>query len=440
MEGLARRIGILAGGGSLPREIAECLTARGVPVFVLALAGEEDGELAGVPHETVGWGEIGRMISALKRARVTDLVIVGRVRRPDLRRLRPDLGFLLNLPSIIGIVAFGGGDDGVLRRVVAFFERKGIRVVGPQDVAPELVAGRGLLGNVELSGVDTADIELGLEVVRRLGPFDIGQGVVVAGGRVEAIEGAEGTDAMLARVARARGSCAGPSGRGEPGRRGGVLVKRPKPGQEMRVDLPAIGPQTVTRAAEAGLRGIAALSGQVLVAQRADLVAGADAAGIFIAGVEDRGVPLVRHSGGRSGAEAGAWRVRGKRAADRSQQADMLKGRRILDALAGYCTSEAVVVAKGHVLAVEAGEGAEAMLGRVRALRQWGDERSRRRIGVAVLAAHCRATPALVAAAEAAGLAGLALTDGEMAAGVIERADLGGLFLAEIAASGERAR
>ena len=136
-----RAIGILAGGGSLPREIAEHVTARGERVHIVAIAGEVDDDLAPFPVTTVGWGQIGGMVRALKDAGCSDLVIVGSVRRPDLAALRPDLGFIRSLPAILRIVA-AGGDDSVLTRVVRFFEQKGFAVGVEADVFVGLVVRR----------------------------------------------------------------------------------------------------------------------------------------------------------------------------------------------------------------------------------------------------------------------------------------------------------
>ena len=132
------------------------------------------------------------------------------------------------------------------------------------------------------------DIARGFDVVRALGPFDVGQAVVVTQGRLEAIEGAENTDAMLARLALQRRLP-----EGGVGPRRGVLVKRPKPRQEMRVDMPAIGPGTVTRALEAGLRGVAVLAKGAIALGREELARSADAGGLFIEGAVDRGVAIA---------------------------------------------------------------------------------------------------------------------------------------------------
>jgi DUF1009 family protein len=165
----------------------------------------------------------------------------------------------------------------VLSSVVRFLEGKGYRVYGAGEVAPELLAAEGNLGAKAPSPDDRADIETGFRVVSALGRLDVGQAAVVVKGRVLAVEAAEGTDAMLVRCAELR-----KGGR----RRGlaGVLVKAPKPGQEERVDLPTIGPDTVEMAAQAGLAGIAVAAGRVLIADRDATIAAAGQHGLFLVG------------------------------------------------------------------------------------------------------------------------------------------------------------
>lgn len=422
-----RVVGILAGGGSLPREIAERVVAHGDAVHIVALAGEAGDDDLPFPLTRVGWAQIGAMLGTLKRAGCTELVIVGAVTRPDLGALRPDLGFFRHLPAILRIVA-AGGDDSVLTRVVRFFENQGFEVVGPGAVAPELLVGEGPLGRTAAGPEAAADVALGFDAVRTLGPFDVGQAVVVADGRLEAIEGAEGTDGMLARVAaqrRARGGAAGaaPSG---------VLVKRPKPGQELRIDLPAIGPDTVQRAVDAGVAGIAVLAGGVLAAERATLAERADAGGLFVQGFPDPDAAIARRP-------HRDWQVESasRRPPNAPQRADATKGADLLLALSPLAASRCAVVARGHVLAVESGEGAAAAIARAGGLRQWGRRRAARRSGVAVLSDPADVAPA-VAGAAAAGLAGLALV-GHPAAALVHaaqdaklEADRLGLFLAAL--------
>lgn len=389
-----RAIGILAGGGSLPREIADHITARGDRVHIVAIAGEVDDDLATFPVTTVGWGQVGGIMRAFKDAGCREIVIVGSVRRPDLGALRPDLGFIWNLPAILRIIT-AGGDDSVLTRVVRFFEQKGFTVVAPASVAPELLADKGPLGRIAADGAQEQDVALGFSIVRALGPFDVGQAVIVAGGRVLAIEGVEGTDAMMARCAQRQRQRQGK----------GILVKRPKPGQELRVDLPAIGPATISRAAQAGLAGIAVLAGGALAAERATLVRRADEAGLFVQGFEDQ--PTDKQE--RLHAPH-SWEFAkiGRHAPRRRQRIDASKGAAVLWALAPLAPAQVLVVAGQHVIAVEAGEGVVSVLQRAKGLQQWGRWYSARRAGVAVLTQEAD-LPAAVASAAAAGLAGLAL-------------------------------
>jgi DUF1009 family protein len=338
-------VGILAGGGSLPREIADALLAEGQTPVMVGLEGEADPrDFAGHDFTPVNWGRIGQLIRTFKRKGVTDLVIVGRVTRPDLKAIRTDFGFWWNLPRIFRIVA-AGGDDSVLRRVVGFFEEHGFRVRGPADVAPRLVIGEGPYGRVAMAGSAQRDFEIGREIVGRLAPFDIGQAVAVADGAVLAIEGAEGTDAMLRRAAGLRG-----------GLRGGLLVKWPKPGQELRVDMPAVGPNTIAGVVTAGLDGIVVQAGATLAAERQAMIDAADRQSIFIEGLS-----------------SGLDRVEKTSLAD-----DGGIGLAVLDHLRSVVASRGAVVVRRHVLAVETGEGLAALVARAAGLRQWGRDGKRR--------------------------------------------------------------
>ena len=131
----SRKVGVLAGGGSLPVVVAESVAARGETVHIVAIRGEANQEIARFPHTWVDMGQIGRMVATLRGEGVTDLVIAGSVRRPDLWKVRPDAGFFRSLPQVLGLLA--GGDDSVLSRVVRFFETNGFTVRGAHEVAPD---------------------------------------------------------------------------------------------------------------------------------------------------------------------------------------------------------------------------------------------------------------------------------------------------------------
>lgn len=268
-------LGIIAGGGAVPAVVATAARAAGRPVVVFAIAGEAESALQAFPHHWVRWGEIGRLFDLLVRERVGDIVICGAVNRPDFSNIRVDLGAVLSLPKILSLMV--GGDDTVLRNVVRFFEDRSYRVVGAHTIAPELVAETGILGRIKPDAAALADIERGFQAAVLLGALDVGQATVAVGGRVVAVEGIEGTDELLARIAdlKARGRLKSPA-------RTGVMVKAAKPQQDLRVDMPTIGPRTVQAAAAAGLAGIAVEAGRVMIVDRTATVAAADAAKLFL--------------------------------------------------------------------------------------------------------------------------------------------------------------
>ena len=268
------RLGILAGRGELPRTIVEACQAAGRDIFVIAFNGETDPATVagGVAHVWVDVPAVGRTIRLLKEAGVRELVMIGPVSRPDFGKLKPDWHGVKLMPRLIR--AARQGDDALMKVVVADLEQQGFDILGAEAVLSDLAAPKGPLGAYEPDAGDRADIERGMAVVGQLGRMDIGQAAVVRDGYVLAVEAAEGTDAMLQRCVQFRGEG-----------RAGVLVKRPKPNQERRVDLPTIGVPTVEGAAAAGLKGIAVEAGGALVTDRAAIAEAADAAGIFVCGV-----------------------------------------------------------------------------------------------------------------------------------------------------------
>ncbi len=273
---LSGTLGILAGGGELPLRLIEACRESGRPFFVIAFKGYTPPEIVAdgngeVPHAWVRLGAAGRTIKTLKRAGARELVLAGTIRRPGMIAVLPDLWAIRFL---IRTGAGGLGDDGLLSAFIRALEtEEGFRVVGVDDILPEIIAGEGVMGAHVPDDDDRRDIDRGIEAARELGARDEGQAVVIGGGDVMALEDAAGTDAMLARLAD--GKC----------EKGGVLVKISKPGQEMRADLPTIGPGTVAGAAAAGLRGIAVEAGRALVVDRQKVARDADAAGIFVVGV-----------------------------------------------------------------------------------------------------------------------------------------------------------
>ncbi|HEY8004926.1 MAG TPA: UDP-2,3-diacylglucosamine diphosphatase LpxI [Phenylobacterium sp.] len=274
-----QKLGLIAGGGSLPVEIAEHCERSGRPLFVIRLKGFAGPELGPFAGAEVGIAELGKCIKALKRAGCHTVCLAGNVARPDFAALIPDLRGLAALPA--AIAAARKGDDALLRMLVGEFEKEGFVVEGAHEVMDDLALAAGSLGRVTPPAECRADIAQALDVARAVGRLDAGQAAVVCRGLVLALEAAEGTDAMLARVAELPDAL-----KGRPDAPAGVLAKAPKPMQETRVDLPTIGPATVQAAARAGLAGIVGEAGRLLVLDREAVIALADDLGIFILGVE----------------------------------------------------------------------------------------------------------------------------------------------------------
>ena len=274
-----QKLGLIAGGGTLPVEIAEHCQRSGRPLFVVRLKGFAGQGLDAYAGAEVGLAELGKCFKALKRAGCRSVCLAGNVARPDFSTLMPDLRGLAALPA--AIAAARKGDDALLRMLIGEFEKEGFAVEGAHEVMDDLSLEAGLLGRVGPGPESAADIRQALDVARAIGRLDAGQAAIVCRGLVLGLEAAEGTDAMLARVAELPEAL-----RGRPGAPVGVLAKAPKPIQEKRVDLPTIGPATVEGVARAGLAGIVGEAGHLLVLDREAVISLADELGIFILGVE----------------------------------------------------------------------------------------------------------------------------------------------------------
>lgn len=267
-------LGIIAGSGQLPQQLIEACNASQRPFFVICFEETETVPFDGVPHARVRLGAVGEAIGYLKSAGVQDIVLAGGIRRPSLGSLRPDAAGARLLTRLS--TKFFAGDDAVLKTVMQFLEEEGFRVLGADTLLGGLLAAEGALGRIEPDAQALADMRLGMEAAKALGRFDIGQAVIVENGLVLAVEGAEGTDALINRCAGLKRTP-----------RGGVLVKARKPQQDRRADLPSIGVQTVENAHAAGLAGIAVEAGASLLLERERTISAADTLGLFIVGMND---------------------------------------------------------------------------------------------------------------------------------------------------------
>ena len=263
----------------MPFAVADLLAARGRGAVIFALKGACDPKaVSRFRHHWISVGQIGKATRLFRHERCRDLIFIGSLTRPALTDVRLDWTTVRLMRQVVA--AFRGGDDHLLSGIGRILEREGFRMVGVKDVAPDLLMPAGSMTRLAPDSSAADDIARGREVLTALGPFDIGQAAVVIDGHVVAVEDIEGTDGLLARVAqlRAEGRIRARAGRG-------VLVKMPKQGQDLRFDLPAVGPQTVAGAAKAQLAGLAMAAGNTVVADPQALIEAADKAGLFVTGL-----------------------------------------------------------------------------------------------------------------------------------------------------------
>ena len=272
-------LGIIAGGGPLPREVADNARAAGRQVFVVCLAGIADpADYADLPHRAIPYGKVASIFDTLRGAGAEEVLLVGPVRRPSIAEMgldRRGLSIIWNAGKRVL-----QGDDSLLRVIVEAIEAEGFRVVGPDAFLGGGEVPPGPVGQHTPSEPAMADIRRGIAVLNALAPLDVGQAVVVQEGIVLAVEASEGTDAMLNRVQTLRREPQAEGGSG------GVLVKLAKTGQEQRTDLPTVGLATVRKAISLGLEGIAIGADSTLLVQKEKAVAAADEAGVFLYGLE----------------------------------------------------------------------------------------------------------------------------------------------------------
>jgi len=274
------RIGIIAGSGAFPFEIAYSLKNAGHRPFILALRGfvGRDEALRDFDHAFADMLDPQKILSLLREHQITRVLLAGGVSRPGPMALLSIYSFFRNRDELRRIVS--GGDDRILRGVIRLLEENGFSVIGIDEAAPDILATEGIIGAIEDTSSSRFDIDAALSFLRVISPYDVGQGVVIANSRILAVEGPEGTDAMLERVRLMQ-----KNRRVVLDDKSALLVKAAKQGQDHRVDLPTIGPRTIKNAKVAGLCGIAIVAGEVVIVARKETIEAADHSGLFLKGV-----------------------------------------------------------------------------------------------------------------------------------------------------------
>ncbi len=267
------KLGIIAGGGNLPKQVISFCKSNNIPFFVVVLDSHADKELVSdEPHMVAKIGEVGKILKSLKQEDVKEIMLIGSVKRPALSEIVPDWEGV-KLIAKLATKAFG--DDKMLRVVISELEKKGFSVIGVEEVLPDILAKSGVYGKHIPSMQDMIDIEHGIKIASQMGELDVGQGAVIQEGITLAVEAIEGTDEMIKRA-----------GVFKRGGKGPVFVKVKKPNQEKRADLPTIGKDTIINAAAQGFAGIAIQAGGVLVVDMDEVIKIADEKGLFIIGMD----------------------------------------------------------------------------------------------------------------------------------------------------------
>lgn len=263
--------GLIAGQGDLPTRLLSHFRESDIPAYVVAFEGQTPPEtVASAPHIWVKLGTIAPILDYFKSNNVTHLILAGAIRRPSLSELSLDWTGT-KLLTRIGFKSLG--DDGLLSAIITYLEEQGFSIVGADDILSDLTTPPGVLTTAQPTPEDLTDVSRAIEVLHKLGEADVGQGVVIQQGLILGLEAIEGTSLLIERIADYK----------RPGR-GGILVKMAKPNQNLRVDLPTIGPETVEKAIASGLVGIAVEATRSQILNKPETLKLANKHGLFVYG------------------------------------------------------------------------------------------------------------------------------------------------------------
>jgi UDP-2,3-diacylglucosamine hydrolase len=264
------RLGIIAGNGDLPDEIANIYSKNGGDCFIASI--DKDRSYSAVPCKNFALGSVGAILEYFEENKVKDVILIGGINRPDLKSLKVDWGGTTLLASIVKQTILG--DDNVLKIVMTHIEKKGFNIVSPFEIL-EINTENQIFSIKQPSIQDDTDIELGSLVLKTMGGLDVGQSVVVCDAYVVGIEAAEGTDNLINRCSMLRKKS-----------KGGVLVKRSKLAQDMRLDVPVVGPKTILNLAKCGFNGLAIERHGVIIVNPEETKKLLDENGLFLKTLE----------------------------------------------------------------------------------------------------------------------------------------------------------
>ena len=270
------KVGLIAGDGSFPLEVAKSVSQKNNEIFIIAIKGSASKDIERYPHLWIRIGEIGKAIKAVKENNCKEVILIGGVKKPNVWLLRPDFGALKLFFKLIILPI--KGDASILKTLLNFLEKDNkFKVVGAEKYIPYLLMSKGLIAGEKINEQSNIDIDIAIENCKNIGSKDIGQACVVVNGQIIASEDSLGTDKMLRDIISKEIRF----------NNEGVLVKLVKPIQDRRVDLPAIGLQTIKLAKEIGLCGIAIEDKSSFISNKEGVIEFANKNNIFIFGLSN---------------------------------------------------------------------------------------------------------------------------------------------------------
>ena len=268
------KVGLIAGDGSFPLEVAKSISQKNKEIFIIAIKGSASKDIERYPHLWIRIGQIGKAIRALKENNCKELILIGGVKKPNVWLLNPDFGALKLFFKLIVLPI--KGDASILKTLLNFLEKDNkFKVVGAEKYISYLLMSKGLIAGEKINEQANIDIDIAVENCKNIGSKDIGQACVVVNGQIIASEDSSGTDKMLRGIISKEIRF----------HNEGVLVKLAKPIQDRRVDLPAIGMQTIKLAKEIGLCGIAIEEKSSFISNKERVLEFANKNNIFIFGL-----------------------------------------------------------------------------------------------------------------------------------------------------------
>ncbi len=268
------KLAIIAGRGDLPKMIIKKCQEQGREFLIVLIKGEPSNvDFIGFEHHIIGFGEISKILNILKTNQIKELVFAGGVTKPSMSGMKVDGKGAILLSKILGNKLFG--DDNLLSTIINFFEKESFKIIGADQIVDDLLAAKGVLGSVKPTDQMQKDIEIGQNALAAMSALDIGQAIVVQQKQIVGVEAIEGTDALIKRcqdLQFKQGSKA-------------VLVKMKKHNQNTKIDLPALGIETIQNLSKSGFAGVAVQAKFCLIINQKEVIKLADELGLFVIGI-----------------------------------------------------------------------------------------------------------------------------------------------------------